>query len=412
MGRNEKISQRKCMQAAGNRREPLPVASAHGKRKVVVITDIMAPYRVAAFNALANTTRIDFEVIFFSEMAGHRKWEVGRDSFQFRHRVVPGFRIPFLNQTPIFFNPSLFRILREMSPDVIVFGGYHHPSFLIAASYAKRNAKELILWCESHAHSHRVRNPLAMTYRKLAVRKSTGFLVPGTSSEDYIRTFRVNGKPIYRVPNAVDNHFFHDASSEVAKQKTSHKRERGFPEHLILFVGNLIPRKGFSILLEAYSGLKDRDNVGLLVVGDGSSESAYRKYCRQKGLKRVYFEGFKQQRDLPYYYGISDVLVMPSFFEEWGLVLNEAMACGLPVVASDSIGAARDLVVHGENGYRFANGSVSDLRHRLTLIINHGDQLRSFMGEKSREIIHQFSPEQFAESFTAMASKERVSCYT
>ena len=124
----------------------------------------------------------------------------------------------------------------------------------------------------------------------------------------------------------------------------------------------------------------------------------YAKYCREHKFRDVFFEGFKQQNELPFYYGVADIMVVPSMRDEWGLVMNEAMAASLPVIASDRAGATHDLIEHGVNGYRFSAGEAGELAHWLAELLEN-EVLRHQMGERSLEIIQQFSPRKCAEGF-------------
>lgn len=374
--------------------------------KVVVLTDIMAPYRIPVFNELAKQTDFDFHVIFFAEMAGDRKWEVHKETMQFNYRIVPGIGIPLRDRFPAFLTPGLFQTLCELKPDVIICSGYHHPSFLIAALYARCFRKKLILWSETHAQSLRIRHSLAMFYRKLAILHCSAYLVPGSLAHAFISSFNVNGKPIYVAPNVVDNQFFSNASIKFSEQKERYKIAWGAPKRVVLYVGRLVPHKGLQVLFEAFGRLNDAETA-LVIVGSGPEEMTYRRYCSTRGFKNVFFEGFKQQCDLPFYYGLADVLVLPSFREEWGLVLNEAMASRLPVIASDAVGAAWDLIEPGVNGYRFPTGNVQELQRCLDQILGN-DQLRQNMGQSSYQMVQQFSPEKCAERFAKAILGNRI----
>ena len=358
----------------------------------------MSPYRIPVFNEIAEDKRFDFEVIFLVEMAGGRKWRVEKEKIKFDYRVMSGVGIPLPRRFPIFFNPSIFWTLSRINPDVVICGGYQHPSFLIAFFYARLYRKKFVLWSESHALSIRLRQPWVMAYRKMIVKYCSACIVPGELARRFLRDLGAEEKQTFVAPNAVANDFFYQSSRVFRSQKERFKAERQFPRLLILYIGRLIDSKGVRLLLEAFSKLSDQKEVGLLLVGDGACETSYRSFCAQHHLDNVFFEGFKQQEELPFYYGIADVMVMPSFRDEWGLVLNEAMAACLPVVASDRAGAAHDLIQQGVNGYRFTAGDSDELAHWINRLLKN-DALRNRMGECSFETIQQFSPRRCARGF-------------
>ncbi len=368
------------------------------EKKVFLLTEIVSPYRVPVFNHIAKENQFDFKVLFLSGISGGRKWQMHEEDMDFDYEIIRGFKLSLPLRFPIFFNPSLWKLLTQGNPDVVICGGYQHPSYLVAFLYCKLFKKKFILWCESHEKSVRVKWPLAQFYRKYISKKASRCIVPGKSSFQYMKSFGIPEEKIKTARNAVDNELFSNKVIEVRKTKEEIKQNRGYPKRILVSVGRLLHYKGFMTLIEAYEKLKDKESIGLVLVGDGPDEEEFKQYCKKNNLKNVFFEGFKQQEELPFYYGISDVFIMPSFRDEWGLVLNEAMACGLPVIVSEDIGSAPDLVLEGQNGYLFKPGDVSQLLAKIKLLINDRD-LCSKMGEKSLEIIAQNSPEICAEGF-------------
>ncbi len=369
-----------------------------GRRKVVILTEIISPYRIPVFNKIAEDERLDLKVIFFAEMTGERKWVIQREQLKFSYQVLPRIAFPLPDRFPLLLNPGVFLTLLRLNPDVIFCGGYHHPSFFLAAIYTKLFHRKFILWCESHEKSIRIRHPWAKFLRERMIHQSSAYIVPGTISAEFIHAFGVGGKKIYLAPNAVDNDFFESQAMKVRSRKEVLKKERSFPKHLILYTGRLLKSKGVGVLLDAFSKISSRPDIGLILVGDGRDEDVFKRYCKEHRLERIFFEGFKQQGELPFYYGIADLFVMPSLRDEWGLVLNEAMASGLPVLAADQVGATYDLVQDGENGYRFHledSGKLADLMLRLV----DDEPLRSRMGKRSLEIIANYSPARCAEGF-------------
>lgn len=366
--------------------------------KVALLTEIISPYRIPVFGEIAKDPRIDLEVIFLAETSGDRKWKIRKQDIPFDYRVPWGIGFSVNRRFPVFFNPFIFGELMRINPDVIICGGYQHPSFLVAHLFAKLFRKRIILWSESHASSVQLKQSWAMSYRRTMIRQSSAYLVPGKLAHDFLLGLGARREQIYTAPNAVDNDFFYSSSQSFRIRKERLKKERKWSRYLILYVGLLTDAKGVGTLLDGFSQLRGREDIGLVLVGDGPREKFYREYCGQKGLGNVFFEGFKQQSELPFYYGVCDFLVMPSLRDEWGLVINEAMAAGLPVIASDCVGAATDLVEHGVNGWRFTAGRSEELTCRMAELLQN-DALRETMGEHSLEIIKRYSPRRSADGF-------------
>ena len=175
----------------------------------------------------------------------------------------------------------------------------------------------------------------------------------------------------------------------------------------VLFVGRLSPEKGFPMVVEVVGALQAQGlEVGLLVVGDGPLRREYETLVSDRRLRHVLFFGFVQQAELPFYYGQADVLMVPSDSEPWGLVVNEAMACGLPVLCSRAVGAGYDLVKDGMTGYRCGDA----MEYVVPLRSMFGDpQSRKAMSEKCREAIAAYSPGACAEGFLgALRALSRV----
>jgi glycosyltransferase involved in cell wall biosynthesis len=164
---------------------------------------------------------------------------------------------------------------------------------------------------------------------------------------------------------------------------------------VILFAGKLQQRKRPHDLLAAYARLTGARDPYLVFVGDGEMTDALAAQAAGLGVR---FAGFRNQSELPRFYDLCDVFVLPSRHEPWGLVINEAMCAGRAVVASDEVGATADLVRDGENGFIFPAGDVGALAAALTAVLADANTAAR-MGARSREIIARWS---FAEDITGL----------
>jgi glycosyltransferase involved in cell wall biosynthesis len=143
-------------------------------------------------------------------------------------------------------------------------------------------------------------------------------------------------------------------------------------------------------LLMAYERI-NFENRALVYLGDGILRKSLEDYAKEKGLKDVYFLGFKNQTELSKYYALADIFVLPSGIgETWGLVVNEAMCFSLPIIVSDMVGCAKDLVKNGENGFIFKTGDINELTECLLKLLQE-PELREKMGKRSLEIISRWS---------------------
>jgi glycosyltransferase involved in cell wall biosynthesis len=369
------------------------------KTKVIILTEIISPYRIPVFNEIARFLNEQFLVLFFSESEKRRRWRIYKEKIRFRYEVLPNIRYQKKGRSPCFFNPALIYKLIRYSPDIIIIGGYHHFSSFIALCYAKSFKRQIILWCESNKYEQRSQYVLNEAYKRWFIKNCSGYIVPGKASFEYLLSLGAAAQRIKIAPNAVDNGHFMLAATKYRVAKKEFKQSRGYPDRIILYVGRLIEQKGVFDLLQAFQMLSDESpDLGLLIVGSGEREEQYQNFCRINHLRNVFFEGFVQQEELPFYYAISDVFVLPTYSDPWGLVLNEAMACGLPVISSGAAGAAYDLIADNINGYIFKRGDIQQLSNYLRNILND-EQKRIRMGERSLSIIREYSPLKCAQGF-------------
>jgi glycosyltransferase involved in cell wall biosynthesis len=361
-------------------------------RRIVLITEIIAPYRIPVFNALAARAEVDLHVIFLAETdPTQRQWEIYTEEMKFSYQVLRGLRGRVRRHT-LLLNWGVENALRHASPDAIVCGGYNYFASWTALRWAERNQVRFHLWVESTAQDFRGGRGWMESLKSNFVSRCAGFIVPGKASSRYLGSYGVPAYKMSVAPNAVDNLFFEKESAAAQKNDATLRLALGLPPRYFLFSGRLVPEKGIFDLLRAYSVLSEelKREVGLVFVGDGPARSALvRESSHSSGT--IVFAGFAQRVQLAAYYGLADALVFPTHTDPWGLVVNEAMACGLPVICSDAAGCAEDLV-HKSNGRIFPRHDVAGLAEAITELASDGD-LRRRMGQNSRQIIARCSPE-------------------
>jgi glycosyltransferase involved in cell wall biosynthesis len=175
-------------------------------------------------------------------------------------------------------------------------------------------------------------------------------------------------------------------------------------------VGRFAPEKNLLLLLQAYRGYRRAhpDGWGLVMVGDGPQRDELRRAAESEGLTGVVWPGYKQFDELPLYYAFAGCFILPSIMEPWGLVVNEAMACGVPVIVSSRCGCAADLVQDARNGFLFEPAESGQLGRLMLSMATLSDERREAMGRASKEIISGWTPEvwasQLASAIQAAAS--------
>jgi glycosyltransferase involved in cell wall biosynthesis len=264
------------------------------------------------------------------------------------------------------------------------------------------------LWCESTSRDLRGYHPFIEFCKKQFFRHCDAFVVPGKSSFEYLRDYAVSEELIFTAPNAVDTQFFATRAEVIRRDTATHREALGMPPRFFLYAGRLVREKGIFDLLRAYRALQPelRENVGLVFVGDGPERSALLQHAAATNPGSVHIVGFAQREQLSAYYALADLLVFPTHTDAWGLVVNEGMACGLPVIASQAAGCVADLVENGWNGRVVPVGNVQQLTSAMEELGNDAE-LRTLMGRRSRERIEQYSPEAWAAGMANAVMRRR-----
>jgi len=363
-------------------------------RRLVILTEIIAPYRIPVFNSLAQQPGIDLHVIFLAENDPTlRQWHTYKDEIRFSFQVLQSWRRRLGNYNALL-NWGVSAALRRASPAAILCGGYNYIASWQSMWWARRNHVPFFLWAESTADDLRRSNPLLESLKNNFLRSSNAFVVPGKSSFAYLRGYGAPEEMIYTAPNAVDIEFFGQEAEKARDDAATLRRTLHLPARYFLFVGRLVPEKGVFDLLDAYGALAPelRAEIGLVFAGDGIARPELEKHAGAIVPGAVHFPGFVHREQLPGYYGLAEVLVFPTHSDPWGLVVNEAMACGLPVISSSVAGCAADLVEDDWNGRVVRAGDISQFAHAMNELTCDA-ALRSLMGRRGRERILRYSPE-------------------
>jgi glycosyltransferase involved in cell wall biosynthesis len=268
--------------------------------------------------------------------------------------------------------------------------GYAHGPLLRAFAAAKSRGMKVLVRGEPH-DGLRPGEPLWRTAaQRMLFRAVDAFLAIGSANREFYLRRGAPADRVYLAPYSVDNDYFRRRIVAVRRENARTRLLDDLqlhPSHpTVLFVSKLQVRKRCSDLVAAFAALRPGTAAQLLIVGDGEERGRLEALVRAQGLPNVRFAGFRNQSELPAFYDLCDLFVLPSEREPWGLVVNEAMNAGRPVVASDAVGAARDLVRHGQSGFVYPVGDVARLRDCLQILLDHRE-LRLKMGSCARELV-------------------------
>ena len=369
------------------------------KLPLAIITEIIAPYRIPVFNALARHPDVDLHVIFLSETdSSLREWRVRRDEIVFSYEILPSFRRR-VGKYNLLLNSGITAALRRAAPKVLLCGGYSYVASWQAAAWARRRNIPVLLWVESTGQDRRHNFAAVEHLKKRFMEWSDGFVVPGHSAAEYLKTFGIPDHMIFRAPNAVDIEFLAKRSNRSGSNQTEY-----LPPRFFLYVGRLVPEKGVFDLLAAYRNLprRVREDFGLVFVGNGVCRAELETRARGLESGTIAFTGFLEKEELADIYARAAALVFPTHSDVWGLVVNEAMACGLPIIASSVAGCVADLVEDGWNGRVVAPGNPDVLGAAMQSLALD-PELSSTMSARSRQRSRDYSPEACAQGLAKAA---------
>lgn len=338
-------------------------------------------YQVPLFRALHNTFGVHVTALFCHDHGVQPSYDNEFGTvFCYDVPLLTGYEHQFLynasptpNLTPMgMFNPSIIWIVASGRFDAVVVHGYNSVTSQLGL-IAPRLRTRLLLRGESNLLPKR---GLPKRIFKRATLRATfcrtdHFLSIGSLNTAYYKHYGVDDERITLAPYSVDNEFFASRSAESRRAREDVRRRLDFPARdvIFLFAAKIVPRKRPLDLLRAFARAKVSHRAGLVYVGSGESSNELAASVREHGLDdSVRLLGFRNQTALPEIYGASDVLVLPSDFEPWGLAVNEAMACGTAAVVSDQVGAGPDLV--GDHRCTFRVGDIDALARILRSIVD------------------------------------------
>jgi glycosyltransferase involved in cell wall biosynthesis len=316
---------------------------------------------------------------------------------------------------------ELCRALDELQPKVVVCVGYADPEIHQAMVWALKRRVPLVT-CSDSTYDDEPRSWGKEAFKRRIVAAFEAALVAGRRAHDYLESLGLSGDRRFQPWDVVDNAHFERGANASRQEEATARAKLKLPRRYFFCVARFVSKKNLPRLIEAYARYAAQAGQGawsLVIAGMGPLETELRASVTAAGLEtKVHFPGLLHYPDLPAYYGIAGAFVLPSVSDQWGLVVNEAMAAGLPVLVSSPCGCAPDLVCEGENGFTFDPENTETLAERMKQVAEMDDARRMAMGQRSHEIVAAFSPEAFAAGIEAAIAcalarpRVRKSCLT
>jgi len=293
--------------------------------------------------------------------------------------------------------------LLQLKPDVLVIHGYNQVSNLLAILLSQLVGTRTLMRGDTRVHHGKERSKVRTTIKRCVFKMVSGFVAIGTANAKYYQSLGVQRKHIFFAPFSVDNQAF-QIGEERPEARRQIRSQFGIPPEatVVLFASKLTARKRAIDLVDAMKSVAATDDkVMLLIVGTGPDEGLVRIAANALG-KRVCFVGFRNQSEMPAFFAAADMFVLPSEAEPWGLVVNEAMAAGLPVIVSDDVGAAEDLVAGKDTGIVYPVGHVASLTSAISILASNLET-RNRMGRNACELIQRWGLAATADGIAAAA---------
>ncbi|MCF7894508.1 MAG: glycosyltransferase family 4 protein [Candidatus Omnitrophica bacterium] len=371
------------------------------KYKLAILTSHPIQYQVPFFKKLDKHFKIDLKVYFCSDDGVKKTKDSGfGQKIKWDIPLLEGYKYKFLKKYNLFFlkkpflriNPEIIKELFLNKYNAIIVHGWASLTNWLVFFGSIFTHIPILLRAESPFSQERAKNRLRDKIRRFILRflfkNISAFLYIGEENKKFYEFYGIPEEKLFFTPYAVDNERFIDEFKKLNQSKDKIKDELGIDKEkaVILFVGKLIDKKNPLDLLQAYEKINSNKKA-LVYVGDGRLRLKMERYIKNNRIKDVHLIGFKNQTELPKYYTMADIFVLPSGIgERWGLVVNEAMCFGLPIIVSDIVGCSPDLVKNGESGYVFSLGEIKKLAEYLKELIVDENK-RKIFGQKSFEII-------------------------
>ncbi len=393
------------IEAADNREEGAE------RYKVAIVAPTCFYYQADLFRSLAAHPRIDLQVYFCSDEGlaakdvqsmylSDSKWG-GENEFLegYRYKFVPNFSPwdSYLKPLIGLINLGIWKEFRTTKPQMVILMSWMNPTWWLAIAACLWYRIPYFYMTDANFQGESLKSNWKKWAKILFLGKclfplASGFLCAGTANKTLYRQYAVPEEKLFPFAYSWGYEKLIEIQEEYLSRRAELRDRFGIPQDsfVVLYCGRFTGIKNIFDLVSAYERM-DVPNKTLVMVGDGPLRPQLNQMIESREIDSVWFTGFQSRNDLPEYYAIADVLVLPSGRETWGIVVSEALCFGLPVIVSDQVGAGSDLVQHESNGFVFPPGDVDSLTAYLEQVANLSNEERSAMRAKSLELITNWS---------------------
>ena len=401
------------------------------KYRIAIVAPTPFHYHVPFYQKLATAPGIDLEVYYCSDETVRgveiEKMYLSKGVMAKKEDILKDYHYTFLKNYSL--NPSFMNWpfglvnfgvisqLRRGQYDVVIVQSWTNFTWWLTALVCFFYKIPLVFMTDSNILGETSKSKIKLFFKHFALGKflfnyASGFLTSGTANEEFYQYYGVPRKKIIRMPFSWGYESFLDESKKIGQYrlKTRNAMNLSEDDFVILYVGRFSEEKSPMLLLQAYH-MVNSSRKKLFFVGDGPLRKELEDYVKNHSVSGVEFFGFRPKEALFHFYNVADVLVMPSKRETWGIVVNEAMCFGLPIIASDKIGVAVDLVKHEQNGLIFPTENSQALARAIETMMSLPPKDLARLGRASKAMIEHWvasyhPSEQLKKLLTLIPSKK------
>lgn len=368
--------------------------------KILAIHNILwAHYKARLFKgiqAIADAENIDFFVIQLAYTERSRA-ALGTDlgTHQYNYEVLfPNDALEDINK--IEKATKLLEKVRTYHPTLVYLNGYYDPAYWLIMFYCQLKKIKLIIDFESTEIS-RKRVWWKESLKKYFLNHCDGIVCLGIKAAEYLKILNIPESKILTTKSlGIDNDSLLELYQAAFLKRNQEKKRLGLPRYNFIYAGRFVSRKNLLSLIRMFDATQKKftsgHDWGLILSGSGEELSKMKALCSELDNQQIFFFEPCEWYEVPSRYALADVAVLPSTFEPFGFVTNEALVYGMPVLISDRCGSAADLVIENKNGYTFNPFLESDLEEKLLKIMSISTQFESF-GKEGQKIIAEWHPD-------------------
>jgi len=359
------------MHVIGNTHHKIQYRIGKINMKIIIVTNMPAPYRIPIFEKITQKYHDDFSVIYSVRTEPNRSWNLGNLNFKhifLKENIIAKTEgLSFVHN-----NPDIWKHLKEMKPDVIITTGYN-PTFLYAWIYSLIYRKKHIVMTDGWIESEKKLSWVHRLVRILVLNTSHAFIGASKNSLDLYRSYGMKDQKLFQSHLCVENINFNN-------DKTFEDRK-----YHLMFSGQFTDRKlpfFFAEVAKAVS--KKIPHLKVLILGNGPLKDDFFTLLQEYNID-FHYAGFVSQDKLPSYYANTKLFLFPTLLDAWGVVVNEAMASGTPVITTPFAGVIDDLIINGKTGY-FLQIDTAIWSNKIIKLLDSPDQWNKLSRESKTHV--------------------------